>query len=1014
MISKMWKKRLVAAALGAGISLTAAIVCMLVYAVISGSGSILIVAAAILCAVSAVCVAAAAVFIRRETEYFRAFEANLKDYAFIRYDKKLHKACLNMGVAPLTGIETAGTVLSQSEYDGFMEKIKAEPYDTAENIYKSAAEDKWIQISAYSTPRYDCTAIRDVSSYISCKSVIKSLKYYDSATGALSRDAFVSRLRSAGEQNGNGSSIGIINFVISGIDRITSFTGTAATDSIVVRIAQYIKKYENPHNIFVGRTGENEFSMLVTDTYDDGCRKTAEKVYEGLTELLLSDNKSNVRIFCGYACFHGSGNNINSMMSAADFAVFDAESSGAQKPVPFDSETYTKRAHEFKKIQVFNKTVSERLIDYHFQPIVNAKTGAVYGYEALMRPRTVDGIKLSPLEMLEYASQQDMLYEIEHITFFATMKILSENQDFFSSRKLFINCIPNSILSDEDFSTLADNYGILFEKVVVEITEGSPVFNSAMEVLNGRFRSRRAQIALDDYGTGYANESTLLTVKPDYIKIDRSLMQNIDKDVQKQHLVANMINFASQHGIKTLGEGIETMTELETAISLGIDLIQGYVACRPAAVLMLEIPIDIKNAIIEYNLKYTGRVDKTYEVKDDETADIVGLALAGYNEILVSCANATLTGDPNIEVDMHITVRVSGCEAHLCLKNVNIASPEGPTVSIEKGSAVNLCIEGKNTLTHEGIKVPEGAKLFVSGGGDLIINCTRNDSPAIGGGCMQEYGVINICSEGNISITVSGDSFAAIGGGIATENSEISLYSGRMSFILKGKNVVGVGSFSGNAKIMIALGCKADITIGCQNAVGIGSRNGTADIDCSGDITTNISGDSCCCIGTLERGESSIKVNGGNNSIVVRGKNIAGVGAINGKSETLLNAGKMNILCEGDNATCVGDAFGSGLVRIWGSQVTAVAKASHENPIGVKDGKVFVMGGSIVTSDIEPLVCFSEDGAPLVQTEVDGKKKFTRMVQGAQQSYLYTAEPTGEDKMYIYLPNSEGDTPVTA
>lgn len=1004
MISKMWKKRLVAAAFGAGISLTAALICMLIYTITAGKGSMLIAAAAILCAVSAVCVAAAISFIRRETEYFRAFEANLKDYAFIRYDKAAHKACLNMGVAPLTGIETTGVVLDQAEYESFMEKLKNNPYDTAENIYKSAAEDKWIQISSYSTPRYDCTAIRDVSSYISCKSVIKSLKYYDSVTGALSRDAFISRLRSAGERNSNSSCVGIINFVISGIERITSFTGTAAADSIIVRIAQYIKKYENPHNIFVGRTGANEFSMLVTDTYDDGCRKTAEKVYDGLAEMLLSDNKNNVRIFCGYACFHGSGNNINSMMSAADFAVFDAESQGEQKPVPFDSETYAKRAHDFKKIQVFNKAVSEQLIDYHFQPIVNAKTGAIYGYEALMRPRMVDGIKLTPLEMLKYAAQQDMLYNIEHITFFGTMKLLSENQDFFSTRKLFINCIPNSILSDDDFATLTDNYGTLFDKVVVEITEGSPVFNSAMEVLNGRFRSRKAQIALDDYGTGYANESTLLTVKPDYIKIDRSLMQDIDKDVQKQHLVANMINFATQHGIKTLGEGIETLNELETAVSLGIDLIQGYVACRPAAVLMLDIPIDIKNAIIEYNLKYTGRVDKTYEVTGEEPVNIVELALAGYNELLVTGPKAVIEGDADIEVNMHITIMVNGCEAHVTLKNVNIASPGGPTVTIEKGSEVNLCIEGSNTLTHEGIRVPEGAKLFISGGGDLSINCTRNDAPAIGSGFMQEYGVINICSEGNISMNVNGDSFAAIGGGIATENSEIVLISGRFSFILKCKDVVGIGSFSGPTKISVARGVKVDMTIGCQNAVAIGSRNGNADIDCSGDISTNISGDTCCCIGTLERGESSIKVNGGDNNIVVRGKHIAGVGAINGQSEILLNAGKINILCEGDNATCVGDAFGSGLVRIWGSQVTAIAKASHENPIGVKDGKVYVMGGSIVTSNLEPLECTTEDGAPLVRTEVDGKKKFTRTVQGAEQSYLYTAEPTGEEKMYIYLP----------
>ena len=72
--------------------------------------------------------------------------------------------------------------------------------------------------------------------------------------------------------------------------------------------------------------------------------------------------------------------------------------------------------------------------------------------------------------------------------------------------------------------------------------------------------------------------------------------------------------------------------------------------------------------------------------------------------------------------------------------------------------------------------------------------------------------------------------------------------------------------------------------------------------------------------------------------------------------------------------------------------------------VGVKDGKVYVMGGSIVTSDLDPLKCTTEDGAPLVRTEVDGTKRFALTVQGAEQSYLYTAEPTGEEKMYIYLP----------
>jgi EAL domain-containing protein (putative c-di-GMP-specific phosphodiesterase class I) len=95
----------------------------------------------------------------------------------------------------------------------------------------------------------------------------------------------------------------------------------------------------------------------------------------------------------------------------------------------------------------------------------------------------------------------------------------------------------------------------LFEKAVIEITEGSDILEEAVELLNKRYTANRAEIALDDYGTGYSNESNLIKIQPHYIKIDRSLITNINTDMQKQHLVSNMINFATQHGIKVLAEG---------------------------------------------------------------------------------------------------------------------------------------------------------------------------------------------------------------------------------------------------------------------------------------------------------------------------------------------------------------------------------------------------------------------------------------------------------------------------
>ena len=140
---------------------------------------------------------------------------------------------------------------------------------------------------------------------------------------------------------------------------------------------------------------------------------------------------------------------------------------------------------------------------------------------------------------------------------------------------------------------------------------------------------------------------------------------------------------------------------------------------------------------------------------------------------------------------------------------------------------------------------------------------------------------------------------------------------------------------------------------------------------------------------------SEIKINGGNSNIIVRGKSIVGIGSINGNTDIHLNAGNLDVLCEGDNATCVGDAFGSGTVRIQGPHIKAVARASAENPIGIKNGKVYILGGSVCTSDIDSMECYAIDGTPLVRLMVNGKKRFDEMRQGQESGQPSSVEQNG-------------------
>ena len=89
---------------------------------------------------------------------------------------------------------------------------------------------------------------------------------------------------------------------------------------------------------------------------------------------------------------------------------------------------------------------------------------------------------------------------------------------------------------------------------------------------------------LDDYGTGYNSEKCLLTLSPQYVKVDIAIIRDIDTDADKQQIVSNIVEYAHQRGMYIIAEGVETKEELEKVLELKVDLLQGYYLARPAAV----------------------------------------------------------------------------------------------------------------------------------------------------------------------------------------------------------------------------------------------------------------------------------------------------------------------------------------------------------------------------------------------------------------------------------------------
>ena len=135
-------------------------------------------------------------------------------------------------------------------------------------------------------------------------------------------------------------------------------------------------------------------------------------------------------------------------------------------------------------------------------------------------------------------------------------------------------------LNDEDRERFHHYFSHIQSQIVVEVTEEENMSEEAL-VRKRETEGFSGMFALDDYGSGYNTEINLLNLNPKYIKIDLTIVRDIDKDFDKQQLVSNIVEYAHQREAYIIAEGIETKEELLKVLELGVDYLQGYYLSYP-------------------------------------------------------------------------------------------------------------------------------------------------------------------------------------------------------------------------------------------------------------------------------------------------------------------------------------------------------------------------------------------------------------------------------------------------
>lgn len=757
----------------------------------------------------------------------------------------------------------------------------------------------------------------------------------DPLTGIFNYNGFLRKVKRiiANRPAGTTENVGVLAIDVKNLSKINSDAGRKAGDKAIINAGKLLCEVFNEGYVFCMGNGEmvgierakddadvdkvleqkiNELNAKIDEfnsSLEEGARKL--ELYYGLT-VGTPKTQGDYEDLVGVALSRKNGQKASLQKLSAD-GLDEAQ---------------------IKEARVVNEILDKNKINYHFQPIINAKNGEVFAYEALMRVDSELG--LNPLQVLKYAGIFNRLYDIEKATFNNVLDYVNNNNDKFKpGAKVFVNSMLGQCLRNEDMAKVSMKAKTLSGRVVVEFTEQSEIGDIELDDIKREYQQVGFETAVDDYGTGYSNVNNLLRYMPNYVKIDRALLTGIQNSPQKQHFVKDIIEFSHDYNILALAEGIETSEELKTVIELGADLIQGYYTARPSGNIICEIPPEIKEEIIRYSAnKSNGRKRRDYVAGREARISLPILLKDGYQTIQVTSGHVTyrdlhILGVPGDDPVMNLEIE-NGYKGKITLENCSfLGKSNEPAISIGDDCDVVISLSGDNQIKGR-IKVSPKSTLTFEGLGNLSIVSTGHETYGIGNDLDSYHGDIVFNQDGLIRVSVNGTKTVAIGSGLG---GHVTIRRGIYELNLTGDNSVGVGSFTGEVEPVIG-NCYLEIKSRAHSVVGIGSIAGKADILLEHtSCMMNFDGDDVVMIGSKHSDKLQLCFYSGSINAIAKAQDITVLGSGTAEaSNIVLDHIAMKVDLEGGRAGIYRGMDSKVKIRVSNSKVEGEVSTSLDIP----------------------------------------------------------------------------------
>lgn len=453
---------------------------------------------------------------------------------------------------------------------------------------------------------------RDMSAQRATEERLRHMATHDGLTELPNRLLLSDRIRMViAQSRRSGQGFVVATIGLDGFKKVNDGLGHPVGDAVLRMASARLRKTLRDSDT-LARIGGDEFVAVLPGTHTDAQIKLVTGRLLATLQSPFEIDKHTVYLGAsvGVSIYPQHAEDEVRLVALADAAMSRAKETGKARCVVYSPRQSGPPEHDISLEAAMFEAVREGEFLLYYQPIVDARTRQIQGFETLMRWKHPTLGMVPPVRFIPIAETNGLINLLGAWALKAACVQLKQFEEA-ARRKLYIsvNISPRQFRNDKFLDVLDDALafsGLGGDQLVLEITEGTLMVDPAhAEALLDRMAERRARIAIDDFGTGYSSLAYLKRFPISVLKVDRAFVKDLP-DAPKDGAICNAVLDLAKHlGLSVVAEGVETEEQLHYLEQRGCEFVQGYLTGKPmpAHVAMAALTEDLYTALLPTDLR---------------------------------------------------------------------------------------------------------------------------------------------------------------------------------------------------------------------------------------------------------------------------------------------------------------------------------------------------------------------------------------------------------------------------